>query len=104
MTHPLTQIATCCYCGVRSVLQLTGRDGHELACASCGAPLHNLKALKQDVKHRAPGEVKHKRKSTRRPQDDRAPVYRKKKLKKPRKSGWKRAMEEIFDVIEDIID
>ena len=33
------KIATCCYCGRRTVLELTARGGHELACGSCGAPL-----------------------------------------------------------------
>ncbi len=40
------KIATCCYCGRRTVLELTARGGHELACGSCGAPLHEMKALK----------------------------------------------------------
>lgn len=40
-----TKIATCCYCGARSVLQLRARDGHELACGRCGAPLHEMKAM-----------------------------------------------------------
>ncbi len=42
-TYP-TKIATCCYCGSRAALTLDeGR--HELACASCGAPLRDLKML-----------------------------------------------------------
>ena len=40
---PATKIATCCYCGSRTVLRLRGKDRHELACASCAAPLHDLK-------------------------------------------------------------
>ena len=45
--HDMTpKIATCCYCGTRAALVLTGRDRHELACSSCGAPLHDLKMLK----------------------------------------------------------
>ncbi len=42
------KIATCCYCGNRSVLDLTARGGHELACGSCGAPLHLMKAMRVD--------------------------------------------------------
>src|SRR6056297_2672877 len=42
--HRSTKVATCCYCGSRAALVLdSGR--HELACASCGAPLHALKRL-----------------------------------------------------------
>jgi hypothetical protein len=39
------KIATCCYCGNRTVLNLTGKVRHELACASCGAPLRRMKNL-----------------------------------------------------------
>ncbi len=40
------KIATCCYCGTRAALVLKGTQRHELACASCGAPLRDLKMLK----------------------------------------------------------
>ncbi len=40
-----TKIATCCYCGARTILQLRARGGHELACGKCGAPLHEMKAM-----------------------------------------------------------
>ena len=43
MGYP-TKIATCCYCGTRAALVLD-RARHELTCAQCGAPLHNLKML-----------------------------------------------------------
>ena len=39
------KIATCCYCGTRAALVLKGKDRHELSCATCGAPLHELKKL-----------------------------------------------------------
>ena len=39
------KIATCCYCGTRAALVLRGSKRHELACSSCGAPLHDLKRL-----------------------------------------------------------
>lgn len=42
---PASKIATCCYCGARTVLRLRGKDRHELACASCAAPLHDLKVF-----------------------------------------------------------
>ncbi len=37
-----TKVATCCYCGTRAALVLRGKQRHELSCASCGAPLHNM--------------------------------------------------------------
>lgn len=40
-----TKIATCCYCGTRAALKLMGTERHELACSSCGAPLHELKQM-----------------------------------------------------------
>ncbi len=41
------KIATCCYCGARAALRLD-RARHELACAACGAPLRELKALRAE--------------------------------------------------------
>ena len=43
MAH--SKIATCCYCGTRAALTLAGQERHELACSSCGAPLHDLKNI-----------------------------------------------------------
>lgn len=42
------KIATCSYCGTRAALMLAGREQHALACAQCGAPLRDFKALKAD--------------------------------------------------------
>lgn len=95
-----TKIATCCYCGARSMLKLTARDGHELACGSCGAPLHDLKWLK------APIAEKPKRSPSRSIKSDRSsprPVKRIKHVKR-RKSRWKELIEDIWDEIEDIFD
>lgn len=100
MHQDATKIATCCYCGKRTLLKLTARAGHELACGSCGAPLHEMKALKQAPRH----EVKRSRPE---PQPGRVmrerPVPRR-KPKKKRKSGWKRAMDDVFDLAEDLFD
>ena len=89
MAHQ-TKMATCCYCGSRTVLQLTARSGHELACGSCGAPLHELKAMK--VSQERPAKAQRK---------ERAP--KQKKIKK-KKSVWKKAFGEVFDIVEDIFD
>ena len=107
-----TKIATCCYCGTRAALVLKGRDRHELACSSCGAPLHDMKMLRTgavDVQaHRAPqpgrkGKTRHIGATAPVPRDQRhAPAARRKK--KPRKSLARSFLEEAFDLIEDIFD
>ena len=98
MGYP-TKIATCCYCGTRAALVLHGKTTHELACSSCGAPLHELKRLPIDrtgdrelVERRPAPHWKAEKK--RKP----------KKSKKRRKSLFKSVLEEAFDVIEDIFD
>lgn len=109
-----TKIATCSYCGRRQTLKLTARDGHELACGACGAPLHEMKWLKPPQPDRS---VK---RSPRAPAPHGGPLPRggwqgeegwqghadprSRKKPKRRKSLWKKAMEEAFDLIEDIFD
>lgn len=107
---PDTKIATCSYCARRQALQLRARGGHELACGSCGAPLHEMKWLKRsDPAHP-------KTRSPRIPAphpvplagSDRATLRtedaRNRRPKKRRKPLWKKALEEVFEVIEDIFD
>lgn len=107
--HHLTKIATCSYCGTRQTLALTARQGHELACSACGAPLHEMKWLRAD------GMEKSKRRSPPRPaphghglppQDRKgdAARYARKKPKKRRKGLMRDLFEEAFDVLEDIFD
>lgn len=105
-----TKIATCSYCGRRQALQMTARGGHELACGSCGAPLHEMKWLRPPV----PGHPK--KRSPRAPAPHGGPVARTgydrpapddprwRKPVKRRKPMWKKALGEVFDVIEDIFD
>ena len=86
------KIATCCYCGARAALRLD-RARHELACAACGAPLHEMKALR--VEHgpaagQAPGIVK--------------PSKLRGKRRRKRKSLSRKLMSEAWDLIEDILD
>ncbi|WP_425092472.1 hypothetical protein [Tropicimonas sp. S265A] len=98
-----TKIATCSYCGARSMLVPTARDGHELACSSCGAPIHELKWLKT----REPGHKKLQRSTPHAPKkqrfdhDDRSGYKRRKKRRKPL---WQKALGEAADLIEDIFD
>ncbi|MEM1099909.1 MAG: hypothetical protein AAGH73_00060 [Pseudomonadota bacterium] len=96
------KVATCCYCGTRAALVLRGSHRHELSCSSCGAPLHDLKMLpKRDAK--TSGAVKRSR-PPRPDKRDYYDSYRKPKKRKKKKGFGMKIMEELFDVIEDIID
>ena len=105
------KIATCSYCGTRAALVLKGESRHELACSSCGAPLHDLKRLKAGKVDAAAHDLpkrgkKGARKSVETPMDLMELALRKggkayaKKRSKKRKSAWAQA----FDLIEDIFD
>ncbi len=95
-----TKIATCCYCGTRAALVLSGTTRHELACSGCGAPLHDLKALRP-VSKRADD---HKLVRPSRVRDDKTRPRKPRKSKKKRKSPLQRLFSEAFDMIEDIFD
>jgi hypothetical protein len=112
MAHQM-KIATCSYCGRRQALRMTARGGHELACGSCGAPLHEMKWLKADrdetaVKrsprqpaphgHGLPPAPGHGRSSE--PWQDPRPA----RPKRRRKGLMRKVFEEAFDLIEDIFD
>ena len=98
-----TKIATCCYCGVRAALVLSGTTRHELACSSCGAPLHDLKMLPCN----STGDRVLVRPSNLRsaPHKSKKPVKKKAKRKKLR---WGEMIEDVledaFEIIEDIFD
>lgn len=103
MGYP-TKIATCCHCGTRATLRLD-KGRHALSCASCGAPLSDLKMLpgaapkkKPAISHWAPKREFHK--------PERAVEYKKRKPRKAkRRSKWfKNMAEELFDFVEDIFD
>ncbi|RLJ59134.1 hypothetical protein BCF46_1278 [Litoreibacter meonggei] len=94
--RPNIKIATCCYCSSRTILKPTARDGHELACGSCGAPLHEMKWLK------APKPARKKPSPL---VSTLSPRKSKPRLKKRRSTPfWHRALEEIWDEVEDIFD
>ncbi|MFY0692239.1 MAG: hypothetical protein JXR14_10010 [Paracoccaceae bacterium] len=95
MAHPV-KIATCCYCGARTMLKPTARDGHELACASCAAPLHEMKWLK--MPDREPPKRTAERPSSY------APRPRKPKRKTHKIRRLKDWLEDAWDEIEDIFD
>lgn len=74
---------------------MTGRDRHELSCAACGAPLHDLKMLRKD-------KLRPKREPMRTEHITR-PKKKKKKVKR-RKSLFSRVLDEAWDAIEDVFD
>ncbi len=97
-----TKIATCCYCGTKAALVLKGKTKHELACSSCGAPLHAMKSLPQTTERaRTPPAKKPKRKYDNTHTDRHAPRPHKRRKKK---SFGKKVFSGLWDVIEDVVD
>ena len=109
----MPKIATCCYCGTRAALVMRGEGRHELSCAACGAPLHEMKAM--PMPHRTAPERetrtiypayearRHKQKKPRPPKDSDSPRNRPKR-KKSRGRMMRKVIEEIWDTVEDIFD
>ena len=101
----VTKVGTCCYCGTRAALVLRGETRHELACSSCGAPLHALKMLPNQSE--AAGKTSEKKRRATPHHGSRTPpkevAKRPKKRKKSKGLGAK-IWDEVWDVIEDIID
>lgn len=98
-----TKIATCCYCGSRTLLKPTARHGHELACGRCGAPLHEMKAMPT----RENGAARPKARPMTLPREEYGPerhVPERARKNKPRKGFGRRMLEEIWDTVEDIFD
>lgn len=98
-----TKIATCCYCGARTALKLSAREGHELACGRCGAPLHEMKPLKLDPTPQTPPK-KENLFADASYRKNKGKYQKSKKKKKPRKGFFRRALEEVWDEVEDIFD
>lgn len=96
------KIATCCYCGTRAALRLCGRERHELACAACGAPLRAMKRLREDHA----GRPSRPKRSADIPAGPKAATTAKpiKARGRRRKSAWRKALGDAFDLIEDILD
>lgn len=106
MGYP-TKIATCCHCGSTTALQLLPGQ-HELSCASCGAPLRNLKMLPKSSKtsRKKTKAVSHAPELRRFAEPDRAHAAKRVKPRKVKKrKGWlKDIAEELFDLVEDVFD
>ena len=108
-----TKVATCCYCGTRAALVLRGKERHELSCASCGAPLHNMKMLRPEAVRVHPvvtpqperggprnrpvaAKIDWSRAETRPAKNKPKPMKRKSKAR------W--IASEIWDIVEDVFD
>ncbi|PRX37858.1 hypothetical protein SAMN05216257_105177 [Meinhardsimonia xiamenensis] len=116
--HRATKIATCSYCGTRAALVLSGEGvRHELSCAACGAPLHELKAMPRPAA--PPEDAPRRDKSCGAPRRARAstgdgasapkranPGYRPQpaRRRKPRKGAFRRIWEKVADGVEDLFD
>lgn len=109
------KIATCSYCGTRAALILD-RGRHELVCSTCGAPLHDMKALPRqgdNPRKPAPASAPSKRSGARRRVKvdwaaERAHALGDERKRKPRRKSRKslayRVLDELWDGIEDILD
>ncbi|MCZ4352359.1 hypothetical protein O4H61_07505 [Roseovarius aestuarii] len=112
------KIATCCYCGTRAALVMRSEGRHELSCAACGAPLHNMKAIparahpaqetsttgKPERRAATPRKMSKPRKAPRRDTAPEPAPHRPSKRRKPRRGLMKKVFEEIWDVVEDVFD
>lgn len=104
MGYP-TKIATCCYCASKMAFRLD-KGRHELTCASCGAPLRNLKMMPKPVE-KAPAISHQKRVGE---PAKRVKVVKPKPMKRKstswkKRAGWLRDFaEDAFEFVEDIFD
>ena len=103
----MQKIATCCYCGTRAALVMREDGRHELSCAACGAPLHEMKMMPQRAK---PAAVAPPRRAKPLPKYELEPTYERHRPAQPRKRGKRRkglmrkVFEEVWDIAEDIFD
>ncbi|MDA3858643.1 MAG: hypothetical protein PF480_10515 [Roseovarius sp.] len=99
------KIATCSYCGTRAALVLD-RGRHELICSSCGAPLHDMKALHKPVARSGAPAGRMRPMPLPRQDYGPRPVSERpaRKARKSRKTFGRRMLEDIWDVVEDIFD
>ncbi|MEM1129866.1 MAG: hypothetical protein AAGH83_05010 [Pseudomonadota bacterium] len=87
---------------------LTGRVRHELACSACGAPLHDLKAIRTDTgparKHGDLAKASAQRSASWPELDRLISKKAKSKKKKKKKSFSKKAISKAFDLLDDVFD
>ncbi len=102
---PDTKIATCCYCGSRAALVLRGKVRHELSCASCGAPLHEMKMLRSDHGSHGPLVRPSAVRAAPEPAGHAPRAQKRRPRKAPRRKSLSRwFLEEAWDAVEDIFD
>jgi len=118
-----TKIATCSYCGTRTLMTLAEGKRYELVCSTCGAPLHDMQMLKNMASGDTKSPISNSSQESPfrmqallpvflRKRGDEKPEYKqhKKYDKRRRKKRrglcfWvKEAIDEIEDEIEDIFD
>ncbi len=96
------KIATCCYCGTRAALKLCGTVQHELACASCGAPLHELKQMPMQ------SDKREKKQHYETPRYAKKVEKSAKKQKKKKSKSWGKKLfdgfDDVGDLFEDVLD
>lgn len=126
-----TKIATCRYCGTRTVLVMSAAARHKLTCTACAAPLDDLRLWQADPSPAPPrpapapapasdvgvAAIWNRRTDTDDDDDDDedrrtgSKASKKKKSKKPkkdkkrrRKSLAERFLDEAKDALDDIFD
>jgi len=101
----ITKVGTCCYCGTKAALILKGKERHELACGTCGAPLHALKILPKQGKAPATNcAISHRPKPQKVREYEQAKHRVKPGKRRKSKSFGRKVFSEIWDVVEDIFD
>ena len=88
---------------------LKGRVRHELACASCGAPLKNMKMLRKDHDRARKPEFTGRAGSTHHPGHKKLKSSQKTRRPRAAKRAHRKGLmhqffDEAFDIIEDIFD
>ena len=101
---PPTKIATCCYCGNRTVLKLGGQVQHALRCGACGAPVTRMKALKAQ-----PAPPSEPRRAAPAPAPEwmrrrKCPPKTEKRPRRRKSRGFWYHIRELADEIEDFFD
>lgn len=100
-----TKIATCCYCGTRAALVLTGDVRHELSCARCGAPLHKLKMLPIATgRATAPAPTPARQAPIERREKQVSAKIKRPEKRRKTKSFARMALSELWDIVEDVLD
>lgn len=104
-------IVTCCYCGRRALVDLSGAGGAELRCSGCSAPLPLPAHASGPVPERPappqrparpPARETGRRDRRDRDDDDREPERR--RPRRRHRGGWGRLLKKLADGIEDILD